>query len=103
MSFSSETSVKATRKPAQCAGCTRMIDIGQPATRWAGINSDRDFASVAYHPECRAAEVAFNELRGTYGDEWGGLDELEPEDRVWLEVEHPAVFARIFPDSVAQP
>jgi hypothetical protein len=94
VTFSNEWTVKAGRVRKTCLACPVKIDIGQPAVNWAGMN-DGDFTAVSYHPECRAAEIAFNELRGTYGDDWGGLDEMEPEDRAWLIAEHPIVAARM--------
>ncbi len=93
MTFSNECTVKAGRVQKTCFACPAKIEIGQPAVHWTGM-SDGDFAAVSYHPECRAAEIAFNELRGTYDDDWGGLDEMEPEDREWLLAEHPIVAAR---------
>ena len=96
MSFSREQTVKATRKPCRCIACNTAIAVGQSAIRCTGM-VDGDFNAVAYHPECRAAEIAFNDLRGTYGDDWGGLDEMEREDREWLLIEHPIVAARMTP------
>jgi hypothetical protein len=94
MTFMRENTVKAVRKPAHCWSCAGMIEVGQPAVRYAGI-SDGEFVAAAYHVECRTAEVAFNELRGTYGDEWGGLDEMEREDHEWLIAEHPIAAAHM--------
>jgi hypothetical protein len=93
VSFSNEWTVKAGRVQKTCCACPIKIEIGQPAVHWTGM-TDGDFAAVSYHPECRAAEIAFNNLRGTYGDEWDSLDEMEPEDREWLLAKHPIVAAR---------
>jgi hypothetical protein len=94
VSFSSETNVKACRKPHRCIACNWTIAVGEPAVNWAGVNDD-GFSSVYYHPECRAAEIAINHLHGTFGDEWFGLNEIDDEDRPWLREEHPIVAARM--------
>jgi len=94
VSFTNEKTVKAVRKPAQCCACGKMIEIGESAVRWAGM-TDGDFSSVAYHPDCRQAEVEINRLHDTYFDEWFGLSEIEWEDHRWLLETHPAVAARM--------
>jgi hypothetical protein len=93
VSFINEHPVKATRKRAQCVGCLKMIDVGSPAIRWAGM-VDGDFQSVAYHPECRAAEIAWNAMIGNDAYDWLSLSEMDREDWPWLIVEHPAAAAR---------
>lgn len=94
MSFSGEKTVKATRKRHQCCACLSMIEIGESAVNWAGMN-DGDFNSVYYHPECRAAEIAYNHMIAVWhADEWASLAEIESDDLIWLEAEHPAAFSR---------
>lgn len=94
MSFSNEQRIKATRKRAWCVGCGQPIEVGSAAVRWTGI-TDGDFQSVAYHPECRDAECALNEMHSA--DEWIGLCEVtgERDDELWLLEEFPAVAARL--------
>lgn len=95
MSFSREWKVKAVRKEHRCQGCRTKLEIGQPAARWAGT-TDGQFDSVIYHPECREAEVALNDLTGdwVYGD-WHSLSEIEDDDRAWLAENHPIVARRM--------
>ena len=96
MAFASETTVKAVRKRHRCDGCNRPIEIGDPATRWAGT-TDGDFGTALYHPDCRAAEIAMNNdvLGFRYGDDWWPLSEIESEDRPWLIAAYPAVARRM--------
>lgn len=95
MSFVNETAVKAVRKPGLCDVCSRMVEAGQPAVRWAGI-TDGQFDTSLYHPECRAAEIALNKLHGTdrWGDDWMSLSDTDWEDWRWLVEEHPVVAER---------
>ena len=95
MSFVNEKAVKAVRKPGRCDACMQMVEIGQPAVRWAGI-TDGQFDTSLYHPECRAAEIALNRLHHTYRwqDEWIGLSDIDWEDWRWLVEEHPVVAER---------
>lgn len=94
MSFVNERAVKALRKDATCCACSRKIHAGEPAVRWAGV-IDGDFASVAYHPDCRAAEIAYNAICDTNADEWLSFRDMEEDDHVWLAEEHPTVAARL--------
>ena len=94
MTVFSERAVKAVRKPVHCDGCCRVIAVGQPATRWTGL-SDGEFASVAYHPDCRQAEIALNERHDTWDEDWQPITSIEPEDHAWLLAEFPAVAARL--------
>lgn len=60
--------------------------------------SDGEFFTASYHVECRAAEIALNELRefsAFWGDEWTTLESIESEDHEWLVAEHPVVAARL--------
>jgi len=95
VSFNREWTVKAVRRHARCDGCGQQIEVGQPAHRWAGM-TDGDFASIAWHPECRAAEIMLNDLSGIrHGDDWMRLDDRDPEDDAWLRAEHPIVADRL--------
>jgi hypothetical protein len=96
MSFTRETTVKAVRKRHRCDGCLTFIDIGQPAERWAGM-TDGEFGTAIYHPECRAAETAYNcDILDVHsGDDWTPLNEIEDESRPWLIEDHPVVAARM--------
>lgn len=96
MSYWSHRHIKATRKQQSCDGCGHTIAIGSPAFYWAG-DSDGEFYSAYYHEDCRAAETAWNEVRGTWGDEYDALSAIteEPEDVDWLIEHHPAVAARM--------
>ena len=94
MTFIREYGVKAIRKRAQCVGCLHHIEIGEPALRWVG-HVDGDFNAVAYHPECRDAEIRLNHLHCTrFGDDWNDLSEIELDDHEWLLAEFPNVAAR---------
>jgi hypothetical protein len=95
VSFTREYPVKAVRKRHRCECCRSFIEIGEPATRWAGM-SDGDFYSVIMHPDCRAAEVELNDLKDwRSGDDWWPLHEAEPDDHQWLLEEYPIVSARL--------
>jgi hypothetical protein len=95
VSFTRETLVKSVRKRHVCDGCGRHIQIGGPASRWAGM-TDGDFGTAIYHPDCRAAEVELNDNRDwRYGDDWWPLGEIEHEEWPWLIESYPAVAERI--------
>jgi hypothetical protein len=96
MSYYSTRNIKATRKVHTCDGCNKHIEVGSPAFYWAG-DCDGEFYSAHYHVECRDAEVAWNEMRGTWGDEYDGLSAIteEPQDVEWLAAEHPIVAERM--------
>lgn len=94
MTVFSERAVKAIRKAVRCDGCGRVIAVGQPATRWTGL-SDGEFASVAYHPDCRRAEIALNKMHGTWGEEWQRIGDVDSEDDYWLLTMFPAVAERL--------
>lgn len=95
MAFYRETPVKAVRKPRQCLGCRKIIKVGQPATDCAGQH-EGDFWSGSFHPDCRDAEVALNELHRIhlYG-EWNALSEIEWDDWPWLIEKFPTVAERM--------
>ena len=95
MSFSREWSVKAVRKVHRCDCCGKPIEMGQAAIRWSGM-TDGDFGSAIMHPDCRAAEIAMNELKDyRLGDDWWPLREIESDDHEWLAEEYPVVAARM--------
>lgn len=99
MSYASTRNIKATRKPHRCDGCGKQIETGSPAFYWAG-DCDGEFYSAHYHTECRALECAWNDLLDYSGDEFTALptliSDIEPDDRIWIEVEWPIVAARIW-------
>lgn len=94
MGFSGEKAVKATRKRHVCIACNQFIEIGEAAINWAGMN-DGDFSSVYYHLECRAAEIAINDLHDCYGEDWMGLSDADREDYPWMKAEHPIAYRRL--------
>ncbi len=95
MEFMSEQKIAASRKEHRCEACCQMIALGQPYVRWSG-KVDGDFSSVAYHPECRAAEIALNQNYDTNADEWVSLAyDREGDDDDWLRAEWPLVAERL--------
>lgn len=91
MTFYSETDHKAA-KDHTCDACRRKISAGERYTRWTG-NED-GFASVAYHTDCRLAEIAYNKLLESHWGEWASLSEVEIDDFDWLCDAFPSVAAR---------
>lgn len=104
MAFHTETPVKAVRKRHCCDGCGKHIEIGQSAVRWAGL-TDGDFGTCIYHPECRAAELAYNldVLGYLYLDDWYPISEIEHEDWPWLIESHPVVAERMGIQAIPNP
>lgn len=94
MSFYRETSVKAVRKARPCLGCGCMIAVGEAALDVAG-HYEGDFWSGSFHHECRAAEVALNDLHEVYPGEWMNLGDIEWDDWEWLLADHPVTAARM--------
>lgn len=96
MSFISERPIKATRKRHLCSACDKWIEVGEPAVNWAGI-TDGDFSSVHYHPDCRKAEVAYNEtyLDRHWSDDWYPLHEREADDNAWIKENFPVPYKRM--------
>lgn len=92
--FINERIIKKTRKPHRCCACESNIPSGSEALYWSGKDGDA-FIGVHYHPDCRAAEVAYNKMADTAFDEWYSLNEIEPDDWRWLLEEHPAVADRM--------
>lgn len=94
--FFTHRDIKATRKDHRCTGCTKLIPAGANAwyfsTKYDGI-----FWDGHYHQECRAAELALNELHDNRGDDFIGIQSIgdEPEDVDWLKDEYPVVAARM--------
>lgn len=104
MSFYRERQVKATRKAHRCYGCDRQIEVGGAALHIAA-NDDNNGGiwHGHYHHDCRKAEVELNDLYDVRaGDEWMPLRDLDREDKPWLEKNHPAVFARMFPAALSR-
>ena len=95
MSFFSEKTVKAVRKRRACVACSQWIEISESAVNWTGL-VDGEFSSVYYHPECRDAEVALNDLIDyRLGDDWLPLYEAERDNYPWLHREHPLTYKRL--------
>jgi hypothetical protein len=99
--FAREQYVMATRKAHRCDACLQPIPAMSPAIRWAGM-TDGEFASCIYHTDCREAEIALNDLRGSYADEWQSLADMEFEDMPWLAEAFPTVAARLPPPPSAE-
>lgn len=97
--FTRETTIKATRKPHACLCCHTLIEAGSPAKYFAQ-KYDGDFHSGHMHPDCRSAEVAWNDLMDTWGEDWNPLDTIKDSDDAedncaWLAEKFPAVAARL--------
>lgn len=94
--FFTHRNIKATRKDHGCTGCTKLIDAGSPAWYFS-TKCDGIFWDGHYHSDCRAAELALNELQDNRGDDFVGLPSIgdEPEDVDWLKDEYPEVAARM--------
>lgn len=97
--FTRETTIKATRKPHACWCCHTLIEAGSPAKHFAQ-KYDGDFHSGHMHPDCRSAEVAWNDLMDTWGEDWNPLDTIKDSDDAeyncaWLAEKFPAVAARL--------
>lgn len=98
MSFYREQPIKVTRKAHACYGCDRRIEAGEPALYIAATDENNGgIWHGHYHHDCRAAEVALNDVMGFHpGDDWTLLLDVDPEDRPWLKDKFPAVAARLF-------
>lgn len=95
MTFLSERAIKAVRKRHVCDACDKWIEVGEPAVTWCGLN-DGQFNSVHYHPDCREAEVALNQLHDWRDyDDWMRLCEAEAEDRPWIKEKWPTPYLRL--------
>lgn len=96
MTYCSHRDIKSTRKEHCCDGCGQMIPIGSPAYYWAG-DCEGEFYSCYYHSECRAAEIAWNDLQDLWGDEYTALCVIreEAEDCAWLVKNYPIVANRM--------
>lgn len=66
--FYSNGAIKATRKPHFCEGCEQPIEIGTSAKYYAG-KFEGEFYDCYFHPDCREAQVAWNDLAGFDWDE----------------------------------
>ena len=90
-----EETIKAVRKPHLCIACLKLVKVGKQAITWVGL-SDGDFNAVYYHPECRKAEIAINDLYDyRFGDEWIQLCDVDSEDYRFLKSEHPIAYKRL--------
>lgn len=95
MTFIDERGIKAVRKRHVCSACDKWIEPGEAAINWVGI-TDGEFGSAHYHPDCRAAEIAFNHLHGWgWYDDWMRLCDADHEDRPWIKAEHPIPYLRM--------
>jgi hypothetical protein len=96
MMFSREWTVRKTRKDHICDGCRSTIFSGSAAVKWAGLQ-EGEFMEAVYHSECREAEIAFNKMHGTLGeDEWISIGQTQdPDDAAWLIENFPIVAGRL--------
>lgn len=78
MTFARETQHTA-RKPYCCEACGRRIEAGERYTRYAGM-WDGEFATGAYHPDCRDWEIKLCRDAGLGADEWRSLHDHVAED-----------------------
>lgn len=97
--FTRETTIKATRKDHRCHCCHTKIEAGSPASYFAQKH-DGDFHSGHMHVDCRDAEVEWNKLGDTWGEDWNPLDTIKESDEAevdcaWLAEKFPAVAARL--------
>lgn len=104
--FSSRT-IKAVRKERHCESCGGKIAVGQPAEYFA-TKQEGDMFCWHAHPECRAAEVAFNDHISSDVDDFLWLwqakdvayhdsDEAMEASLAWLREHHPIAAGRILP------
>ena len=78
--FSTERTIKATRKTHRCEWCYEAIDIGSPA--FYGSNKyDGEFNDFYMHPECRDA---MNKEISDSGDGWAEFGERRKRGQVEL-------------------
>jgi hypothetical protein len=99
MSFYSERTIKALRKPRLCGGCLHPMPVGSSALYCSGKH-DGEFWTAHYHADCRAAEEYFNfVVRGGY-DEWDALHVLEPKEVASIRDLFPTVALRLRPELV---
>lgn len=97
--FFTARNIKATRKQHYCCACNKVIAVGEAAFYFS-MKEDGEFWRGHYHIDCRAAEIALNDLHGCRGgDDWIGLSQIDDEDRDWLRAEYPPVAARMLPQT----
>ena len=78
--FGNFSVIKKTRKDHHCQCCDKAIVAGSAdVVHWAG-KWDGEFASVHYHSECRAAEIAWNNEFDLWGDDFWNLYLLAQEE-----------------------
>lgn len=95
--FYSSRAIKATRKRHICESCGTAIEIGHPA-QYAACKQDGEFFAWYNHPECLAAEKAWNDEADYRGDEYCWLwqvrdDEYSEQWIAWLIEHHPIAAA----------
>lgn len=100
MSFTKSRNIKATRKDATCESCEQLLPVGSAAIYSVGLTDDRDFFAWHAHPECRAAELAWNSWADQWGDEFCWLYmirgvEDEEDHFAWLREHHPEAAKRV--------
>lgn len=93
--FHCEHWIKAVKKPHKCEQCGTLIQIGDPATKTAGVCCG-DFYYMYQHVECNAAGQAYATLTNYWGEEftWFQHDHDKDIDE-WLLEYHPIVAARL--------
>jgi hypothetical protein len=97
--FNSEET-RTARKAHKCEHCRKPIDIGAKYRRSAGV-FEGGFYCWKEHSDCHEAWETLNFSRDQRDlDGWEGalplyLDDHEPEDRLWMREEFPAVAARL--------
>lgn len=97
LEFFTEKRVKRASKEYRCDACHMPIKRGESYV-YMTMKYEGEFETCSQHPECREAEVALADLHGlSGGHDWIFLHDLDPEDREWVEANHPAAFARIQP------
>lgn len=102
--FFTARDIKATRKNQTCESCGQVIAVGSPAI-YSAAKEDGEFFAWHAHPECRAAEIAWNEKADQWGEDFCWLSQIrEADDRddwfAWLREHHPVAAARVLPELV---
>lgn len=95
--FFSERTIKKTKKSDHCLGCGKWVSAGIPAA-YLAMKDEGQFFDAYYHVDCRKAEIALNELHGTWGDEYSPLYMIHDGDEgdiAWLKREWPSVADRM--------
>jgi hypothetical protein len=93
MGFEREETRRA-RKRHRCFGCGQSIEPGEQYLYLAGHDTDGEFGTWKYHPECREWEIHLCREAGLRYDEWSTLAEWVDEDRASLDGAPESVIAR---------